>query len=141
MKHLKAKKTFGQYKTVTMKKIDLLPASVYENIPDFDKLEPEIKAGNLEYPLLVFQTNQDYWTKNHLGLYRAGSPTLPTHAPEIDAEVVVKGNTITEKRIHIIWSGRQRFQIAKDLGYTDIDVIIEPVFHKVVNAASKFRKI
>ena len=141
MKHLKAKKNFEQYKTVTMKIADLVPASVYEKIPDFDKLEPDIKAGNLEYPLLVFQSNQDYWTKNHLSLYRAGSPTLPSHAPEIEATINVKGVQMKEKRIHVVWAGRQRFQIAKDLGYTDIDVIIEPVFHKMVGAAGKFRKL
>jgi hypothetical protein len=66
---------------------------------------------------------------------------LPSHAPEIETAVKVNGNQVTEKRIHVIWSGRQRFQIAKDLGYTDVDVIIEPVFHKVVNAAGKFRKL
>ena len=141
MKHLKAEKTFENYKTITMEIKDLVPASIYEKIPDYDKLEPDIKAGKLNYPLLVFQTNQDYWTKNHLALYKAGSPLLPSHAPEKEVEVLVKNTPIKENRVHVVWTGRQRFQIAKELDYTHIDCVVEPNFFKMVEKANVFRKM
>jgi len=141
VKHLKAKNKISNYNTVTMEMKDLVPASIYENIPDKEKLLPDITKGNLEYPLLVYQAEQDYWTKNHLPLYKSGSPALPDLAPEIATDIVVKGNLQNDKRIHVIWSGRQRFQLAKELGYTHIDCIIEPIFHKMVGEAGRFKKL
>ena len=141
MKHLKASKTFESYKTVTMEIKDLVPASVYETIPDYDTLLPELKEGKLEYPLLVYQAHPDYWTKNHLGLYRSSSPTLPTHAPVKEVEIQVQHRHIKEPRVHVVWSGRQRFQIAQELDYTHVDCIVEPNFFKMVEKAGVFRKM
>ena len=141
MKHLKSKKTFENYKTVTMEIKDLVPASVYKNIPDKDKLLPDIKTGNMIYPLLVFQTDKEYWSKNHLPLYHSGSPELPKEAPAKIVEIFRSGHYYQEPKIHVIWSGRQRFQIAKDLGYTHIDVVVEPKFHIVVEMAQKYKKL
>ena len=51
-----------------------------------------------------------------------------------------EGQVHDTERSSRVWSGRQRFQILKEQGYTHVDVIVEPVFHKMVDAAQKFRK-
>ena len=67
-----------------------------------------------------------------------------THHPDVylyGALVEAEPYLQNDKRIHVIWSGRQRFQLAKELGYTHIDCIIEPVFHKMVGEAGRFKKL
>ena len=45
MKHLKAQNKFEDYKTVTMEMKYLVPASVYKNVPDREKLFDSIQKG------------------------------------------------------------------------------------------------
>jgi len=142
MKHLKAKiKNFNNTKTITMEMKDLIPASFYKEIPDHEKLKQVIGTGELEYPLLVYQATQDYYTKNHLLLYKSNHPQLPDKAPEIEVEIFNKGVYSKHKRVHIVWSGRQRWQVAKELGYTHVDVIVESNFDKMVPMAKQFADI
>tara|TARA_B100001057_G_scaffold395224_1_gene404724 strand:+ start:379 stop:804 length:426 start_codon:yes stop_codon:yes gene_type:complete len=141
MKHLQAKNKFENYETVTMDMKDLVPASIYETVPDRDKLYDGIKDGDLQYPLLVYQADKEYWTKNHLPLYKSNSPGLPDMPPILDTKVVRSGHEYVEPKIHIIWSGRQRFQLAQELGYTHVDCILESNFFTMVNKAGKFRKL
>ncbi len=142
MKHLKAKiKIFNNTKTITMEMKDLIPASFYKEIPDYDKLKQVISTGELEYPLLVYQATQDYYTKNHLLLYKRNHPQLPDKAPEIEVDVFKHGQITRQNMVHIVWSGRQRWQVAKELGYTHVDVIVEPNFDKVVAMAHEFANI
>lgn len=118
----------------------LVPASYYDVIPDEDKIRPDLEKGILQYPLLCYQTDQKYWKENHLRLYHSGNPQLPEQAPETEVDVTKQGRPYRERKIHVVWSGRQRFQILKEQGYTHVDVIVESVFHKMVDAAQKFRK-
>ena len=141
MKHLKAQNKFENYKTVTMEMKDLVPASVYKNVPDREKLFDSIQKGELLYPLLVYQAEQEYWTKNHLPLYESNSPELPKKAPVLETEIIRAGHQYFEPKIHVIWSGRQRFQLAKELGYTHVDCVIETNFFKMGDKAGKYRKL
>lgn len=74
-------------------------------------------------------------------LYKRNHPQLPDMAPEIEVDVSKNGQTTRQKRVHIVWSGRQRWQVAKELGYTHVDVIVEPVFDRVVPMAHEFANI
>ena len=142
MKHLKSKiKNYKNRTTITMEMKDLIPASFYKEIPDYEKLKEVLGTGEMEYPLLVYQATQDYYTKNHLGLYKRNHPELPDKAPEIEVEIFKHGHYTKHKRAHIVWSGRQRWQVAKELGYTHVDVIIEPDFFKMVYLAKEFADI
>jgi hypothetical protein len=141
MKHLQAKKKFENYETVTMAMKDLVPASIYKTLPDRDKLYDSIKNGDLQYPLLVYQTDKEYWTKNHLPLYKSNSPELPDMPSVLETKVTRRGQQFTEPKIHVIWSGRQRFQLAKELGYTHVDCILESNFFTMVNKAGKFKRL
>lgn len=140
MKKIKAQNKFENYQTIEMPIEALVPASYYDVIPDEDKIRPDLEKGILQYPLLCYQTDQKYWKENHLRLYHSGNPQLPEQAPETEVDVTKQGRPYREKKIHVVWSGRQRFQILKEQGYTHVDVIVESVFHKMVDAAQKFRK-
>ena len=105
---------------------DLVPASFYKDIPDHEKLKEIISTGEMEYPLLVYQATQKYY---------------PEKAPEIEVDIFKHGQTTRQKRVHIVWSGRQRWQVAKELGYTHVDVIIEPDFFKMAYTAKEFAEI
>ena len=140
MKHLKASNAIEGYRTVTLAVKDLVSATVFDTMPDYDHLLPTIKAGQIELPFLVYQTHPDYWTQQHLGLYRAGYPLLPTHAPVQEVELTVQNKKIATPRIHIVWTGRQLFQIAQELEYTDVDCVIENNFAKLVEQAQQIRK-
>jgi len=124
-----------------MRMDDLVPASFYKEIPDYEKLKQTLTTGEMKYPLLVYQGTQDYYTINHLGLYKRNHPQLPDTAPELEVELFDKGHFKKAQRVHIVWSGRQRWQVAKELGYTDVDVIVEPNFFKMVDIAKQFAKI
>jgi len=140
MKHLKASNTIAGYQTVSLAVKDLVSATVFETIPDYDQLLPTIKAGQIELPFLVYQTNPDYWTRQHLGLYRPSSPILPTQAPFKEVELIVQNKKIKTPRIHVIWTDRQLFQIAQEFEYTDVDCVIETNFAKLVEQAQQIRK-
>ena len=120
---------------------DLVPASFYKDIPDHEKLKEIISTGEMEYPLLVYQATQKYYPGNHLTLYGRNHPELPEKAPEIEVDIFKHGQTTRQKRVHIVWSGRQRWQVAKELGYTHVDVIIEPDFFKMAYTAKEFAEI
>jgi hypothetical protein len=139
MKHLKASNTIEGYQTVTLAVKDLVSATVFETMPDYDRWLPTIKKGQVELPFLVYQTHPDYWTRQHLGLYRAGYPLLPTHAPVKKTELIIQNKKITTPRIHVIWTGRQQFQIAQESEYTDVDCVIETNFAKLVAQAQNIR--
>lgn len=102
---------------------EIVPASIYNEIPDYDELKESIKDGEMDDPLMLLPMTQDYWKNVHLEYYKRGSPTLPDEAPEKDGQVLV------------VWKGRQRYQLAKELGYTHIDCVIEPELHKIVEKA------
>jgi hypothetical protein len=140
MKHLKASKTIEGYQTVSLAVKDLVSATMFEIMPDYDQLLPTVKAGQIELPFLVYQTNPDYWIQHHLGLYRPGSPILPSHAPVKEVELTVQNKKIKTPRIHVIWTNQQLFQIAQELEYTDVDCVIETNFAKLVEQAQQIRK-
>ena len=130
MKHLKAKNSYrinknstAKYEIVTMAIEEIVPASIYEEIPDRDELEKSIVDSEMEDPLMLLPMTQDYWQNVHLKFYKRGSPTLPEKAPEKDGQVFV------------VWKGRQRYQLAKELGYTHIDCVVEKELSKIVDKA------
>ena len=123
MKHLQAQNNYPGYTMVTMSMGDIVPASMYETIPDSDKLKPELENGILDKPLMLWEIDQKYWQNVHLRYYRRGNPGLPEVAPEKDGKVLV------------VWKGRQRYQLAKEMGYTHIDCVIEKEQHKIVEIA------
>ena len=128
MKHLRAIDSYmldhaSKYEIKTMSMDEIQPASIYEEIPDRDVLEADIASGEMDYPLMLLPMTQDYWKNIHLEYYKRGSPTLPDEAPEKDGQVLV------------VWKGRQRYQLAQELGYTHIDCVIEPELHKIVEKA------
>jgi len=130
MKHLKARDSYMldhsmKYEIKTMSMGEIQPASIYEEIPDRDVLEADIVSGEMDYPLMLWPVTQDYWKNIHLKFYKRGSPDLPDKAPEKDGEVM------------IIWRGRQRFQLAKEMGYTHIDCVVEKEQHKIVAMIQK----
>ena len=132
MKHLKAKNSYRinrnsttKYEILTMAIEEIVPASIYEEIPDRDELERSIVDGEMEDPLMLLPMTQDYWQNVHLKFYRRSSPTLPEKAPEKDGQVLV------------VWKGRQRYQLAKELGYTHIDCVMEPELSKIVDKAKQ----
>ena len=114
-----------KYEIKTMSMGEIQPASIYEEIPDRDVLEADIVSGEMDYPLMLWPVTQDYWKNIHLKFYKRGSPDLPDKAPEKDGEVM------------IIWRGRQRFQLAKEMGYTHIDCVVEKEQHKIVAMIQK----
>ena len=115
----------SKYEIVTMAMDDIVPASIYEEIPDRELLEDSISNGEMDFPIMLWPVTQDYWKNIHLKFYKRGSPDLPDKAPEKDGEVL------------IIWRGRQRFQLAKEMGYTHIDCVIEKEQHKIVSMIQK----
>ena len=129
MKPLYAKNNFGNYKKDLLPIDEIVPASVYDDVPDVLNLLPDIQKGSLLYPLLCFKTDQNYWQKTHLRLYKSGSPTLPDIAPEID------------KQVFVVWAGRQRYQLAKQLGYTHIDCIWNDNFDSMVRVAQQYKNL
>lgn len=120
MKRLEAKHRIPGYETVTMPLEDIVPASTYDQIPDEAKLRPEIEKGELLEPLVLFDTDQRYWQTTHEKLYRKSNPEMPKTAPEKDGRVL------------IVWKGRQRYQLAKELGYTHVDCVLEKELHRIV---------
>tara|TARA_Y100001972_G_scaffold120038_1_gene162046 strand:+ start:101 stop:511 length:411 start_codon:yes stop_codon:yes gene_type:complete len=132
MKHLKAKDSYmfdhsKKYDVKTMSIDEIVPASIYDEIPDRDELEKSITDGEMDFPLMLWPMTQDYWKKVHLNFYKRGNPTLPETAPEKDGQVLV------------VWKGRQRYQLAKEMGYTHIDCVIEKEQHKIVAMVQKER--
>jgi hypothetical protein len=125
MKTISAQQQIEGYKTKQFAIEQLVPASIYDNIPDEEKLRPELEQGVLDKPLIVFETDNQYWQSNHLRLYKSGNPDLPDEAPETDGKV------------YVVWFGRQRFQLMKDMGYTHVDVVTEKVFHKMITLGHK----
>jgi hypothetical protein len=128
MKHLKATKMFpmengNPYEVVTMSMDEIQPASIYQEIPDYDSLKHSINNGEMEQPLILWPMTQQYWQNIHLKFYRRSNPDLPDKAPEKDGRVLV------------VWKGRQRYQIAKELGFTHVDCVIEKQLHKIVDKA------
>jgi len=115
----------SKYEIVTMAMDDIVPASIYEEIPDRELLEDSISNGEMDFPIMLWPVTQDYWKNIHLKFYKRGSPDLRDKAPEKDGEVL------------IIWRGRQRFQLAKEMGYTHIDCVIEKEQHKIVSMIQK----
>jgi len=115
----------SKYEVVTMAMDDIIPASIYEEIPDRELLEDSISNGEMDFPLMLWPVTQDYWKNIHLKFYKRGSPDLPDKAPEKDGEVM------------IIWRGRQRFQLAKEMGYTHIDCVVEKEQHNIVAMIQK----
>jgi hypothetical protein len=129
MKRLKAEKTFENMEPISLPIDEIVPASMYEQLPDDEKLRPDIEKGMLKYPLLCFKTDQRYWKNNHLLLYKSTNPDLPGTAPEHDGSV------------YVVWSGRQRYQLAKELGYTHVDCVTVDDFFKLVKLAGKFKRL
>jgi len=133
MKHLRAKDSYmldhaSKYKIKTMAMDEIQPASIYEEIPDRDVLEADIVGGEMDFPLMLWPVTQDYWRDIHLKFYKRGSPDLPEEAPEKDGEVL------------IVWRGRQRYQLAKEMGYTHIDCVVEKEQHKIVSMIQRDMK-
>lgn len=129
MKPLHAKNKYQDFETMLRPIDEIVPASVYKEIPDEETLRADLEQGILNFPLLCFETDQKYWQTNHLRLYHAGSPTLPEVAPEIDG------------RVYVVWSGRQRYQLAKQMGYTHIDCIHHDDFFEVTKQSGNFKKM
>ena len=133
MKHLRAKDSYmldhaSKYEIKTMAMDDIVPASIYEEIPDRDELKDSIASGEMDHPLMLWPVTQDYWRNIHLRYYKRGSPDLPEEAPEKDGEVL------------IVWRGRQRYQLAKEMGYTHIDCVVEKEQHKIVSMIQRDMK-
>jgi hypothetical protein len=133
MKHLKARDSYmldhsSKYEIKTIAMDEIQPASIYEEIPDRDELEDSIASGEMDYPLMLWPVTQDYWRNIHLKFYKRGNPDLPEEAPERDGEVL------------IVWRGRQRYQLAKEMGYTHIDCVVEKEQHKIVSMIQRDMK-
>ena len=128
MKHLKARNKLKEYDTVTLGLEEIVPASTYEVIPDESKLKPSIENGEMDYPIMLLDTDQKYWQNVHERFYRKTNPNMPEVAPERDGRVLV------------VWKGRQRYQLAKELGYTHIDCVLEKDLHKIVTIAMEEKK-
>jgi hypothetical protein len=133
MKHLRAKDSYmldhaSKYEIKTMAMDEIQPASIYEEIPDRDELKDSIASGEMDHPLMLWPVTQDYWRNIHLRYYKRGSPDLPEEAPEKDGEVL------------IVWRGRQRYQLAKEMGYTHIDCVVEKEQHKIVSMIQRDMK-
>ena len=125
MKHLQAQGNYPGYTKVTMAIEDIVPASIYEDVPDADILKEELKDGVMLKPLILWPMTQRYWKEVHLKYYRRSNPDLPEVAPEKDGEVLV------------VWKGRQRYQLAREMGYTHVDCVIEREQHKIVTIAQQ----
>jgi len=128
MKHLKARSKLKEYDTVILGLEEIVPASTYEVIPDESKLKPSIENGEMDYPIMLLDTDQKYWQNVHERYYRKSNPNMPEVAPERDGRVLV------------VWKGRQRYQLAKELGYTHIDCVLEKDLHKIVTIAMEEKK-
>jgi len=128
MKHLKAQNKLKEYDTVTLGLEEIVPASTYEVIPDESKLKPSIENGEMDYPIMLLDTDQKYWQNVHERYYRKSNPNMPEVAPERNGRVLV------------VWKGRQRYQLAKELGYTHIDCVLEKDLHKIVTIAMEEKK-
>jgi len=118
----------SKYEIKTMAMDEIQPASIYEEIPDRDELKDSIASGEMDHPLMLWPVTQDYWRNIHLRYYKRGSPDLPEEAPEKDGEVL------------IVWRGRQRYQLAKEMGYTHIDCVVEKEQHKIVSMIQRDMK-
>jgi hypothetical protein len=130
MKHLRAQDSYlmdhnRKYEIVTLSMDDIVPASIYDEVPDADHLKEEIKDGEMDRPLMLWPMTQRYWKDVHLRYYRRGNPDLPEVAPEKDGEVLV------------VWKGRQRYQLAREMGFTHVDCVIEREQHKIVAIAQQ----
>jgi len=128
MKHLRAQDSYlmdhnRKYDIVTMAMEEIVPASIYDEVPDADRLKEEIKDGVMLKPLILWPMTQRYWKEGHLRFYRRGNPGLPDVAPEKDGEVLV------------VWKGRQRYQLAREMGFTHVDCVIEREQHRIVAIA------
>ena len=128
MKHLKARSKLKEYDTVILGLEEIVPASTYEVIPDESKLKPSIENGEMDYPIMLLDTDQKYWQNVHERYYRKSNPNMPEVAPERNGRVLV------------VWKGRQRYQLAKELGYTHIDCVLEKDLHKIVTIAMEEKK-
>jgi len=128
MKHLKAQNKLKEYDTVTLGLEEIVPASTYEVIPDESKLKLSIENGEMDYPIMLLDTDQKYWQNVHERYYRKSNPNMPEVAPERNGRVLV------------VWKGRQRYQLAKELGYTHIDCVLEKDLHKIVTIAMEEKK-
>jgi len=115
------------YEIVTMSMDEIQTASIYQEIPDRDSLKDSISKGEMEQPLMLWPMTQKYWQNIHLKFYKRSSPDLPAEAPEKDGKVLV------------VWKGRQRYQMAKELGFTHVDCVIEKELHKIVGKAQSER--
>jgi hypothetical protein len=125
MSVLSSLKNISGYKTISLAIENLVPASIYQKIPDEEKLTADILADKNIYPLIVFDTTEQYWTKNHLPLYRHGNPDLPAIPP------IVNG------RVYVVWFGRQRLQICKKLNFVSVDCVLEKNFNKMLELGHK----
>lgn len=133
MKHLRAKDSYmfdhaSKYEIKIMAMDEIQPASIYEEIPDRDVLEADIAGGEMDFPLMLWPVTQDYWRDIHLKFYKRGNPDLPEEAPEKDGQV------------YVVWRGRQRYQLAKEMGYTHIDCVVEKEQHKIVSMIQRDMK-
>ena len=133
MKHLRAKDSYmfdhaSKYEIKIMAMDEIQPASIYEEIPDRDVLEADVADGEMDFPLMLWPVTQDYWRDIHLKFYKRGNPDLPEEAPEKDGQV------------YVVWRGRQRYQLAKEMGYTHIDCVVEKEQHKIVAMIQRDKK-
>lgn len=99
----------------------LVAASIYKEIPDRDKLVEELTQGIMIQPLVVYEAPLKYWQVNHSRLYKANHPDLPWDNPPI-----------VHDKVNIVWFGRQRLALLKELGYTHVDVIKAPTLQETV---------
>ena len=106
----------------------LVPASIYQEIPDRNQLESELQQGILKQPLIVFQCDLKHWQGNHKRLYGAHSPDLPWDNPPI-----------VDDKVHIVWFGRQRFQLLKEMDYTHVDIVKSTVFHEMIRLGHQIK--
>ena len=133
MKHLRAKDSYmfdhaSKYEIKIMAMDEIQPASIYEEIPDRDVLEADVADGEMDFPLMLWPVTQDYWRDIHLKFYKRGNPDLPEEAPEKDGQV------------YVVWRGRQRYQLAKEMGYTHIDCVVEKEQYKIVAMIQRDKK-
>jgi len=127
MSILRSLKKIPGYPTISLAIENLVPASIYKNIPDEEKLTADILADKNIYPLIVFDTTEQYWTKNHLPLYRYGNPNLPEKPP------------LVNDRVYVVWFGRQRLQICKKLNFITVECVLEKNFNKMLQLGHKYK--
>lgn len=131
MKEIRAKNRhyYGEYQVEQIEINRLVPASIYKEIPDYEELKKDLEQGHMDWPLVVFEADLEYWQGNHKQLYGSGNPDLPWDNPPLVGD-----------KIYIVWQGRQRLQILKDLGYTHVDIVKDPVFHRMLRLGNRMKK-